>query len=42
MAIKIGLDIDGTISENPDYFAAFGKACYAAGGDIHIVTSRSQ
>ncbi len=41
MIIKIGLDIDGTISANPDFYSAVCNACYSAGGSIHIVTSRS-
>lgn len=38
--MRIGLDIDGTITANPDYFADLSQRIYAEGGSVVIITSR--
>jgi len=37
---KIGIDLDGTISEYPEFFKQFSKAMAKAGCKIYIVTDR--
>ncbi|MFQ6035515.1 MAG: hypothetical protein ACE5NM_06670 [Sedimentisphaerales bacterium] len=37
---KIGIDLDGTISEYPEFFRLFSKAMANAGCKIYIVTDR--
>jgi len=37
---KIGIDLDGTISEYPEFFKQFTKAMAEAGCKIYIVTDR--
>lgn len=39
--LRLGLDIDGTITAAPDFFVALAERCLAAGGEVHIVSSRS-
>ena len=39
--LRLGLDIDGTITAAPELFAEISKACRLNGGQVHIVTSRS-
>lgn len=41
-AMRLGLDIDGTITRDPLRFAEIARSCMAAGGQVHIVTSRSE
>ena len=38
--MKIGLDIDGTISAQPDYYADLSKRVSDAGGVVVIISSR--
>lgn len=38
--IKIGVDLDGTISEYPQFFRVFTKAMAEAGCKIYVVTDR--
>jgi uncharacterized HAD superfamily protein len=38
--IKIAVDLDGTISEYPEFFKLFTRAMSQAGCEIHIVTDR--
>ena len=38
--MKIGLDIDGTISRNPEFFAELTRCTYAEGGAVVVITSR--
>ena len=38
--MKIGLDIDGTISRNPEFFAELTRHTYAEGGAVVVITSR--
>jgi hypothetical protein len=38
--MKIGIDLDGTISDAPAFFAMFSKICSDAGHEIHIITDR--
>jgi len=39
--LKIGIDIDGTITEHPEFFVALSKALYPK-HDIHILTGRDE
>ena len=39
--LKIGIDLDGTISEYPAFFKLFTKAAVDAGGIIYIITDRA-
>lgn len=39
--MNIALDIDGTITRRPKFFAVLSRAVRAAGGKVFIVTSRS-
>ncbi len=40
--LRLGLDIDGTITLDPKLFADVATCCQQAGGQVHIVTSRSE
>lgn len=40
-SLRIGLDIDDTITAAPELFAEMSLVCRQAGGEVHIVTSRS-
>jgi hypothetical protein len=40
--VRLGLDIDGTITSDPPRFAALAKRVVDSGGAVHVVTSRSQ
>jgi len=37
---KIGIDLDGTISEYPEFFKLFTKAMAEAGHKIYVITHR--
>ncbi|MCX7166553.1 MAG: hypothetical protein NTV11_09785 [Rhodocyclales bacterium] len=39
--LRIALDIDGTITADPDFFADLSGSWIAAGRAVHIVSSRS-
>ncbi len=39
--MNIALDIDGTITQQPELFAVLSRAVRAAGGRIYIITSRA-
>ena len=39
-AMNIGLDIDGTISESPEFFALLSASLKAAGNKVHIISYR--
>lgn len=39
--MNIALDIDGTITRRPEFFAVMSQAVRASGGKVYIVTSRS-
>ena len=39
--MNIALDIDGTITNQPEFFAILSRGVRAAGGKVFIVTSRS-
>lgn len=41
IAHRIGLDIDGTITADPAFFAGVARQWLKAGRDVHIVSSRS-
>jgi len=38
--MKIGIDLDGTISEYPEFFALFTRAMSDAGCKIYVITDR--
>ncbi len=38
--MKIGVDLDATITAYPAFFAAFTAAMSAAGHEIHVITNR--
>jgi hypothetical protein len=38
---RIGFDIDGVITSSPEYFVRLAKQCRDNGGQVHIVSSRS-
>lgn len=40
--MKLGLDIDGTISASPAFFVFLARAWVAAGGEVHIVSARTE
>jgi len=40
--LRLGLDIDGTITADPKLFAEISTYCRKHGGQVHIVTSRSE
>jgi hypothetical protein len=37
----VGIDIDGTVTAAPDYFASLANKIRSDGGQVHIVSSRS-
>ena len=39
--MRLGLDIDGTITADPVFFGARAAAVIKNGGEVHVVTSRS-
>jgi len=39
--MNIALDIDGTITKNPEFFSVLSQAIRQAGGKVYIFTSRS-
>jgi len=39
--MNIALDIDGTITKHPEFFAIISRSIRAFGGKVYIVTSRS-
>ncbi len=39
--MRLGLDIDGTITADPAFFGSRASAVLKAGGEVHIVSSRS-
>jgi len=38
--MKIGVDLDATITAYPEFFGVFTKAIAEAGHEIHIITNR--
>jgi hypothetical protein len=40
--MKLYLDIDDTITADPVFFAMISHRIYACGGEVHVVSSRSQ
>ena len=38
--MKIALDIDGTISDSPEFFSLISKAIMAQGGEVHVISYR--
>ena len=40
--MKIGLDIDETISTNPEFYSELSRDTYKDGGSIVIISSRSE
>ena len=40
--LRLGLDIDGTITLDPPRFVEIASYCKAAGGKVHIVTARAE
>ena len=40
--LRLGLDVDGTITADPELFAEISTHCRKHGGQVHIVTSRSE
>lgn len=40
--MKLGLDIDGTISAKPTFFAFLARAWAHAGGEVHIISARAE
>jgi DNA segregation ATPase FtsK/SpoIIIE-like protein len=41
-AVRLGLDIDGTITLDPKLFVSIAEHVKQSGGEVHIVTSRSE
>ena len=41
MTLNIALDIDGTITSNPAFFALLSHSVHGDGGQVFVVTSRS-
>ena len=39
--MNIALDIDGTITKQPEFFAILSRGVWAAGGKVYVVTSRA-
>lgn len=39
--MRLALDIDGTISADPDFFAEVANGVIRRGGEVHVVSSRS-
>ena len=40
--LRLGLDVDGTITLDPKLFAEISTCCKQSGGEVHIVTSRAE
>jgi len=40
--MKIGLDIDGTISECPELFSILAKGVMVDGGEVHVISFRNE
>lgn len=40
--MKIGLDVDGTIGAAPAFYCFLARSWRAAGGEVHVVTSRDE
>ena len=40
--LKLSLDIDDTITVDPDFFAMVSRGVHACGGEVHVVSSRSR
>ncbi len=40
--LRIGIDIDGTITDNPDFFRRFIENQLEAGNEVHIITGGTQ
>ena len=40
--LRLGLDVDGTITLDPKLFAEVSVQCKQSGGEVHIVTSRAE
>ena len=40
--MRLGLDIDGTITLDPEFFASIAVHVKQSGGEVHVVTSRSE
>ena len=40
-SLKIGVDLDGTISEYPEFFRLFTRAMAEAGCEVYIITDRT-
>ncbi|HPD47005.1 MAG TPA: hypothetical protein P5279_09555 [Anaerohalosphaeraceae bacterium] len=38
--MKVGVDLDATITAYPEFFSAFTAAMAAAGHEIHVITNR--
>ncbi len=39
--MRLALDIDGTITADPDFFVRCSKGVLRAGGEVHVVSARS-
>ncbi len=39
--MRLALDIDGTITADPDFFASYAKGVLRTGGEVHVVSTRS-
>lgn len=42
IGLRLGLDVDGTITLDPKLFAEITVQCKQSGGEVHIVTSRAE
>lgn len=40
--MHLGLDIDGTITSDPGFYAALAKTWRSRSGEVHVVTSRGE
>jgi hypothetical protein len=40
--VNLYLDIDDTITADPDFFAMVSRGVYACDGEVHVVSSRSR
>lgn len=40
--MKLGLDIDGTIAAVPAFYAFLARAWAALGGEVHIISARTE
>jgi hypothetical protein len=39
-SLRVGIDIDGVITEYPDFFRQFSQSMTESGADIYIITNR--